>query len=611
MKSRILFVWLLLFNVVMASATQRETFGDSVKYHFNAIVVTATKVADAQRDIAASISVIDSMMIHRASTFSVLELVSQQTPGVFITERAVMGYGVAAGAAGGISIRGVGGSPVTEVLVLRDGRPDIMGLMGHPIPDAYALDGVERIEIVRGPASFLYGTNAMGGVINIVSESMKTDGFKTRLNAGLGTYNSTNLQISHGGKMGAFEYHVSAARRKTDGHRDFSNFTGDYFTAHLGYQLSHNTKISFNSNLSNLDILDPGPITSPVQDHWYKLRRSGADLSLVHRSVLGETNIKLHGNFGRHKIYDGFRSHDHTIGVMFYQNIKPFSGNTTTIGFDLKKYGGDAENITKKFSFGDFEITEYAPYIHIQQLLFKRFIASAGARVEHHELYGFETVPKFGLVTHLMKTTSLRLSASKGFRSPSIRELYLFPAPNPNLKPERMWNYEVGLTQHIGTRAKFDGALFRSEGSQLIRLQGQWPNFTLVNSGEFVHTGYELSFEYLPIDPMLVSLSWTKLDLADETRNSPGKKLTAYVTYNFSRLTLSLTVDHIRDLYGADFRKERLPDYTLVNLYSSIHLVKGLGLTLRAKNILDEEYETMFGYPMPGRTFTLDVNYQL
>ena len=78
----------------------------------------------------------------------------------------------ASGAAGGISIRGIGGSPNTQMLVLIDGHPQFMGLMGHPLPDAYVASDVERVEVVRGPASILYGTNAMGGVINIITRAV-------------------------------------------------------------------------------------------------------------------------------------------------------------------------------------------------------------------------------------------------------------------------------------------------------------------------------------------------------------------------------------------------------------------------------------------------------
>lgn len=95
-----------------------------------------------------------------------------------------MGYGVSNGAAGGISLRGIGGSPTTGLLVLIDGHPQYMGLMGHPIADAYQSMLAEKVEVVRGPASVLYGSNAMGGVINIVTRRQREDGVRTGVRLG-------------------------------------------------------------------------------------------------------------------------------------------------------------------------------------------------------------------------------------------------------------------------------------------------------------------------------------------------------------------------------------------------------------------------------------------
>ncbi|MBN2412241.1 TonB-dependent receptor [candidate division KSB1 bacterium] len=615
----LLFIF-IISNILMAEET--SAYYDSVKYKFNPVVVTATKVQGAQKDLAASVSVVDESVIRNATTSSVLELVKDYVPGIFITEKNVMGYGVAEGAAGGISIRGVGGSPVTGVLVLRDGRPDIMGMMGHPIPDAYSLDGVERIEVVRGPASFLYGTNAMGGVINIVSKKMTGNGFITRITGGMGSYSGKKLTGYHGGKIGALDYYITASNRNTDGHRDYSAYDGDFYTAHIGYDLAKRTSISLNANLSNIYMFDPGLESNPYIDHWYDLRRSGADISVIHSGFLGESNLKLHGNFGKHKIYDGWRSNDFTIGVMFYQNTKPFSGNTTTVGFDLKKYGGDAEDSINKnlnivankpvTDYSEHNMTEWAPYIHTQQLIRQKFIVSGGIRVENHELYGNEVLPKVGLVYHMLSTTSIRLSAAKGFRSPSIRELYVFLPRNKDLKPEKMWNYEVGLNHQIGSRFNFEGSLFQSKGEYMIRSIGQFPNVQFVNSLDFTHSGYELVINWLPTHHIQVATTWTKLDLQNETRETPGKKLTFNISYVLQHLSITANIMRAMNTYGADYRQMPMNDYTLLNLSAHVKPpIPYFSFKIALKNILDTEYQTIYGYPMPGRTFMFELNFNL
>ena len=601
----------LLFHLcaIASGAMASSTFSDSVKYHFNPVVVTATKVNHSQRDVAASISVIDERQIEMATTSSVIELVKNFVPGVFVTERAVMGYGVATGAAGGITIRGIGGSPVTGVLVLRDGRPDIMGLMGHPLPDAYPTDGVERIEVVRGPASFLYGTNAMGGVINIISKEMKNNERTTRLSGGLGSYESRQLAFNHGGSYGVFDYSFTAATRRTDGHRDFSRYDSDFYTAHLGYQLSSSTNVSLHANYSAIYLLDPEQVNSPKKDNWYDIKRSGADVTFVHNGRWGESFFKLHGNFGRHAIFDGWRSNDFTAGLMFYHNRKFWSGNTSTLGFDIKEYGGDAKDSLNKspaINYDEQDIMEYAPYIHFQQLFWRRFILSAGIRTEHHEIYGFEWLPKFGLVAHVFDDTSLRLSASKGFRSPSIRELYLFPPRNEELKPERMWNFEVGLARELGTKAKVDIALFRSEGENMIRLIAPPPQY--VNSGEFDHTGYECTLQWFVFKSLEFYSTWSKLDLRDETANAPGKKFSAGFFYAPGKIKLSMNVLYVGGLYGADFHQNSIEDYVVADASVLYRFYKNLDFKIDLKNLFDSHYQTFYGYPMPGRQIFLNFN---
>jgi outer membrane receptor protein involved in Fe transport len=576
---------------------------DSIKYHLDPMVIIATKILSPQNELPASVTVIDEARLAQSAEYSVLETIQNYVPGFYITERSVMGFGVSSGAAGGIAIRGIGGSPVTGVLVLRDGRPDIMGLMGHPLPDAYSSEGIERVEVIRGPASFLYGTNAMGGVINLVSKTVTEPGFKTRVTAGAGSFQSKLLTLSHGGNTGRFDYYLTAGTRQSNGHRSFSDYEGDHYTLHTGYRLAAKTHVDLNANLSNTNLSDPGPVNarSWIDDHWYDIRRSGVDLSLNHQGGLGESHVILHGNFGRHRIYDGFRSTDHTMGVMFYHHMRPWQGQTLTVGFDWKEYGGDAENVIQKFSYGEHFVTEWAPYVHSQQLLLKKVLFSVGLRLEHHPLTNFEPLPKIGLVYTLLPGSSVRLSAAKGFRSPSIRELYLFPAPTLDLRPEVMWNYELGFSQQLAGRFKWEGVLFRAKGHDLIRLTGAWPNFKLVNSGSFEHTGYEMTLEWAPLDPLQIGASWSKNDLQDQTMTSPGKKLTVYAHYAVGPIKMNLQAMAIQDLYGADFHKQPMSDYTLVNAQVSARVWKPLSLTISVKNLFDETYQTFFNYPMPGR----------
>ncbi|MBN2102937.1 TonB-dependent receptor [bacterium] len=607
MKSYTAFLISVILSIHLYAASG-DTDSIQVKYTFNPIVKIATKTAGAQRDLAASVYVIESADIEQAATNQVFELVGQQVPGLYVTEWGIMGFGAAGQSAGKLSVRGMGGGANTHVLILRNGRPDFMGLMGCTIADEFNAEGVERIEVIRGPGSFLYGTNATGGVINIVPKEMHQAGFETQIETGIGSYDTYQFALSHGGKIGNLDYYLTGSRNTTDGHRNDANaaYTGNHYTAHLGYSIDKNTTVDFNATWADLDLYDPGTVTDPESNDWYDINRSGGDLTLTHFSNLGETHVKFHGNFGHHHFYDGWESYDRLVGVMAYQTLIPWTGNTLIVGTDFKEYGGDAKE--ESADHPPYYITEYAPYLHGQQLLANRFLLTGGLRMEHHELYGWETLPKAGVVFHLFKTNAIRLSAAKGFRSPSIRELYFWRPKNEALTPDRLWNYELGLTQEIGRQFKIEAAVFRAEGSNLIQFSGPPPLW--VNSGEYTHHGVECMTTWMPIPSLYLSSAWTFMDLEDEAYNIPKQKLSIHSRYQIGRITISGQLLSIHDWKGADFSKSDanpdiydMDDYTVVHFSLHANLLYGLGVKVLFKNVFNETYQAMYGYPMPGRTF--------
>ena len=125
-------------------------------------VVTGTRNITDVRHLPFTVTSIGRQEIEQRHNTSLLPLLTEQVPGLFTTSRGILGYGVSDGAAGSISLRGMSGGS-GRLMVLIDGHPQYMGLFGHPIADAYQSLLAERIEILRGPASVLYGSNAMGG----------------------------------------------------------------------------------------------------------------------------------------------------------------------------------------------------------------------------------------------------------------------------------------------------------------------------------------------------------------------------------------------------------------------------------------------------------------
>lgn len=250
----------------------------------NEIVVTGTRNETDVRHLSQTVSVVSRQQIEDAMQPSLLPVLSQQVPGLFVTSRGVMGYGVSNGAAGGLFLRGLGGSS-GRLMVMIDGHPQYAGIFGHPISDAYQSFLAERVEVLRGPSSVLYGSNAMGGVINIVTRKMQQDGIKTHLHAGYGSYNTLETELTNRIRKGRFTSVISGSYNRTDGHRADMQFEQYGGYAKLGYEMTSHWNLRGDVNITHFNASYPGPVSAPLLDGDQRITRgmtSAAILSLIH-----------------------------------------------------------------------------------------------------------------------------------------------------------------------------------------------------------------------------------------------------------------------------------------------------------------------------------------
>ena len=168
--------YIFYFAVFTPFSLSAQSIIDSTRvYNINEVVVTGSRSETDVRHLSQTVSIVGRDLIENAMQPSLLPVLTEHVPGLFVTSRGIMGYGVSNGAAGGISLRGLSGGS-GRLMVMIDGHPQYAGIFGHPISDAYQSFLAERVEVLRGPASVLYGSNAMGGVVNIVTRKMQEDG---------------------------------------------------------------------------------------------------------------------------------------------------------------------------------------------------------------------------------------------------------------------------------------------------------------------------------------------------------------------------------------------------------------------------------------------------
>jgi iron complex outermembrane receptor protein len=534
------------------------------------IVVTGTMPKVNLRNVPMSISVVSGNKITQRLQPSLLPLLAEEVPGLFISQRGVMGYGVAAGAAGGMSIRGIGGSPTSGVLVLIDGHPQYMGLMGHPLADSYQSMMTERVEVVRGPASVLYGSNAMGGVINIITRKQESDGSHKSAQFSYGSYNTLSAELSGGFRKSQFYTNGSLSYNHSDGHRENMDF--EQFNSYIkaGYDFTDNWNSFIDVNLSKSLSSNPGTVTSPIIDNDADILRGVASASLENNYDNTSGAVKLFYNFGTHNINDGyndyssfipdyrFRSNDQMFGASAYQSFSFFEGNKTTAGIDLQRFGGEA--ITKfpneparDSTQVDIHLNNVAVYLNVQQTVMdERLTFNAGIRLDHHELNGSEWVPQLGLSFTPTSYTSIKGILSKGFRNPTIRELYMFPPRNADLKAERLMNYEISLLQmlpEIGISLGIN--LFYIKGDNIIQTQIVEGRPLNVNSGEVENRGFELTANYNISEELGLSANYSLLDMTYKIIGAPEHKFYVNANYNIGNWEISSGVQYLGNLYTA------------------------------------------------------------
>ena len=596
------------------------------------VVVTGTRNETDVRHLPMTVSVVDRPVIEYSNVPSLLPVLTEQVPGFFTTSRGIMGYGVSDGAAGTISIRGLSGGS-GQVMVLIDGHPQYMGMFGHPISDAYQSLMAERVEVLRGPASVLYGSNAMGGVVNIVTRKMDRDGVRTNINAGYGSWNTVQTELTNRVRYKGFSSIISASYNRTDGHRTDMGFEQYGGYAKLGYYFTDNWRIRADVNVTHFNASNPGTVSDPLSDADQSVTRGMTSLAVENEYERTSGALSVFYNWGDHHINDGyhpsageqpldyrFNSHDDMMGISAYQSVRMFRGNRLTVGVDWYRFGGSAwnryvvgERNGEREDIADVVQHEVAGYVDFRQNIGTWLTLDAGVRIDYHSHVGTEWVPQAGLSFHLPHAIGLKASASKGFRYPTIREMYMFPPQNPDLRPERMWTYELALSQKLlEGRLSYGLNIFYISGDNMIlRLPNpDGAGMLNQNSGEVRNAGVEAQAAWRIARDWSVDANYSFLHMDNPVVAAPEHKLYAGALFTHGRWHVSTGVQYIAGLYTQVGENPVQEDFVLWNVRASFRILDWMSVWVRGENLLDWQYEINAGFPMPGANVTGGLNFE-
>lgn len=567
----------------------------------------ATDRAPGGCDETAVSTDIDEETLQESARANALEVLSQETSGMYVTSRGVL-HGVASGASGGIQIRGLGGSPNTQILVVEDGVPDFQGIFGHPIPDAYVPFLLSGARVTKGGDSVLWGSNALGGVIELRRRWPTRDGLDVALDSAYGSFSTVRNTASFLGRWGSLDAAGSFHAMSSQGHRDGAG--GDLLVAQgaVRHKLSGGWWWSASEKLIHLEGADPGPVEHPVAGHWFDVWRNNVSLTLVRRSSNWSLRVVPYGNYGRHRLYDGFLSDDFVAGGRGEITWRLQEFLRVRGGVDLQGVDGMVEDRAvgeRTEMTGDVTVAAYA---QVTWKPVRPLTLVLGGRELYSDRYGLVHLYKVGGGWRFSDWGAFRTRVARNYRQPTLRELYLpYPVANPDLVPETALNWDAGFSGEWGLLS-VEVSAFRTQADNMIKYFGSWPSAEVVNIDHMVFWGVEGEFQLRELGPVSLRGAACWQDVGRYTRQNPEAKVNAAVSYDAKggphEFHAELSAEWVHGLYMGNYRRDPLDDVWFMDFTMRYRhrteSAMALEPYLTIRNLLDQRTAYVAGYVMPG-----------
>ena len=576
------------------------------------------------------VTVVNSEEIEKSTETSLLPILENHIPGMFVSQRGMEGFGVSSGSGGTVNIRGVGNG--NSVLFMIDGMPTWAGFYGHANPDTYAVNGVEKVEVVKGPSSILYGSGAMGGSVNIITKKQSQDGFSGRARAMFGSYYTSKFNLMTAYKKDKFSAVMAGQLERSNNNRPNSAFWLANEYVNLQYSASTHWNVGGTLDMTQSKANNPGTVQKPLENMWTEIfRGNGAVYAHNHyKKVNG--GVQAYINWGRHTIDDGntpgtapnhyiFHLKDYNMGFSIFETINPWTDNDLSVGIDFQHWGGHVFNTEKESVFdpnnegkaysrseSKYNENEVSGYVMMQQGFIHDLLSlNAGVRLQHNSQYGNVWVPQAGFIVRPKSLSEIKFSFGKGFRSPNIRELYLYAPANHNLKPEYLLNYELSYRQTLCSgKLNYGIALYFIDGKDMIQTQMVNGKPLNINTGKFKNKGFELDATWHFAERWQIYGGYAYLHTDNSTLLfAPKNKLDLSLSFTPGNFDFTLENNNIWSLNNGNIDgKINKVNYSLVNFRGAYTYPSKVPFTLFVKvdNILDHSYEIIYGCPMPGIT---------
>lgn len=595
------------------------------------VVVTATRIGTPSKEVASSITVITSEEIEQRQKITVLEVL-RDIPGLDVVQ---------AGGPGKQTSIFIRGAASEHTLVLIDGVEANDPITPARVFDfAYlTVDNIERIEVLRGPQSTLYGSDAIGGVINIITK--KGNGQPSFFLSGEGGSFSTFLERAGiQGGTDRVNYSLGISRIDTDGisaaNENLGNTEKDGFentavSARLGLIPTQNADIDFffryvngKTDIDNFGG-EGGDDPNNVQETELFFLRGQIQLSLLdgfwepilgfsltdHHRANNNNPDPDHPNDLTRNSFDG-----QLLKFDWQNNLLINKNNTLILGLEIEEEEGSSI-LRSESAFGPFESvfeeeTAQTLSLYFQdQVRFRdSFFATAGVRIDDHDRFGTEVTYRIAPAYRFNQTgTFLRATVGTGFKAPTLFQLFS-DFGNENLNPEESTGFDVGVEQDLQENKLTVGiTYFFNDFDNLITFDPDTNTFQNIVAAESM--GVEAFTTVHPINGFSLRVSYTYTDTEDKATGEdllrrPKNKLGINANYQFlEKGNINVGYIFVGERDDLDFNtfpatRIKLDNYQLVNLAVSYAITDYFQISGRIENLLDEDYEEILGFGTPG-----------
>lgn len=613
--------FIMFFNIIDVFAIQQQ----ELFFTMEEVIVIASRYPEELWESISSVEVITEEEINTLPSENLAGII-KDIAGLEITDY---------GSLGDIKAISIRGSSPEQVLVMIDGQVVNDPLTGKIDLGLIPAGIIEKIEIYRGPASALYGANALGGVINIITKSGKGEKKGT---AGVyyGSYHTQKYQASYQDQSDNMSYYFTGQYHKTNGDRENSHLDNISFMGKISREINQQSDLDLTIRYCDYKRGIPGPLEYPTPLAQQNDRDFNLNLKWQKREEDRDLNILTWYNFHR-LYYDDPEEWGYTVPSIHKAYSSGISFDSTHYNFNLGReneadnnytltWGGELiNNIISSTDIGNHQAINGALFVQNTWRPADEddLKITAGLRYDYNELFGSQFNPRVGMNYRLGEEVSFHASLSRAYRAPTFDDLYWpedgYVGGNPNLVSETAWAYEAGLcywNEEGDIQAEFN--IFRKNVSQLINWApddvGVWrPS----NIGSARVDGVEVILKKKFDEHFSGNINYTYLDARDlDTDNQlkPHHKIGFGLNYadqvgnNNDDFTLGI------DGCIVSGRPDNLKSYYLFDANISRELTvdeednRKVNLNFSIKNLFNQKTELVSGYPIQGRTFLIGIS---